>query len=65
MLTPVGASVPRAALKLPFEDIVFKRVALGGGEPGKAGAHIADDIVDRPAAAHDLIGEGDERGQGL
>ena len=39
VLTPVGASVPRAALELPFEDIVFKHVvALGGGEPGKAGA---------------------------
>ena len=65
MLPPVALSLPGAAPELPFEKIALQLVALRALQPRKAGAQIAHHIVEGPAALDDLIGTGDERGQGL
>ena len=65
VLVPVPRALPGAAAQLPLEDVVFQLVAFVLVQTRKPGAQVAHHVVESPAALNDLIGAGDEGGQGL
>ena len=65
VLPPIPPAQPCGGSELPFEDVVFKLIALGFVKAGEPGAHVAYHIVRLPAALHHRIGRAYERGQRL
>ena len=65
MLAPVLLPVPGSAPQLPFINVVGEPVARSLVKARETGAQIADHVVHVPAVLSDLVGQGDQRGQGL
>ena len=65
VLAPVLLPCPGAAPELPFINVVGEPVALLRSQTREPGAQVADHVVHVPAGAGNLVGEGDQRREGL